>query len=293
MDAHTRILNGKTARYFTMSNPKAQQTAHFYGGNGFAVGVYAPLLNALHEKLNISALAMRGEWIDKPTSFKNTREQDAELLIQFLEQTQDKPVIGIGHSQGATATTMAAAKRPELFSQLFLLEPVTFTKRQALLYNLTPKTLKLTQEPFKSTLKKPATWPSVEAYYQHLREHKAYKRISDDHLQTYATNSLAPLEQGSSAHGHDWVLKFPPAQELANYFGMPFIMDALEQVIRADKAPVTLIIGKPSMFISDEVRQTWEKFVPAERIITLSKYGHLLPMEAPELCAELILDALN
>lgn len=291
MDAHTLTLTGKTARYFTMAHPNAQQTAHFYGGNGFAVGVYAPLLEALHETLTISALAMRGEWVDKPTSFKNTREQDADLLIQFLEQTQDKPVIGIGHSQGATATTIAAAKRPDLFSQLFLLEPVTFTKRQTLLYNLTPKTLKLTQEPFKSTLTKPATWPSIEAYYQYLREHKAYKRISDVHLQTYATNSLAPIDQEGSQQGA-WALKFPPAQELANYFGTPFIMEALAQVIREDKVPVTLLIGKPSMFISEEVRQTWAQFVPPERIITLSNYGHLLPMEAPEQCAALILDAL-
>lgn len=286
MQAHNIRLSGKTAHYYTLDNPAATQRAHFYGGNGFALTVYEPLLNALHTVLDVQALTMRGEWADKWPGFKHTREQDAQLLIEFLAATQDKPVIGIGHSQGATATTLAAAKRPELFSQLFLLEPVTFTKRQTWLYNLAPKTLKLTREPFKSTLKKQAVWENAEEYYQFLRQHKAYKRISDAHLMTYATNSLTPGDHGKLT------LKFPPAQELANYFGTPCIMAALAEVIRADKVPVTLIIGKPSMFISEAVRKTWASFVPPERIITLSDYGHLLPMEAPAQVAQLILEGV-
>ena len=120
-------LNGKNAKYYNIKNPTASQTAHFYGGNGFALGVYEPLLRDLAQHLNITALTMRGEWYDKPTETALTREQDADVLIEFLQKTQDKPVIGIGHSQGATATTIAAAKRPDLFSALYLLEPVTFT----------------------------------------------------------------------------------------------------------------------------------------------------------------------
>lgn len=284
MEEKTINLNGKNARYYQLSNPSASQTAHFYGGNGFALGTYHPLLNALSEKLNITALTMRGEWYDKPSKNKLTREEDADVLIEFLQKTQDKPIVGIGHSQGATATTIAAAKRPELFSQLFLLEPVTFTKQQTKLYNFAPRLVKMTQEPFKSTQAKQADWQSVDEYYQFLRNHRAYKRISDEHLLTYAKNSLEQAKNG------ELTLRFSPQQELANYFGTPFIMDALETVIRDGKLPVNLIIGKPSMFISEQVRQTWATFVPSEQITVLNDYGHLLPLEAPELCAKLIFD---
>lgn len=280
-------LNGKNAKYYNIKNPTASQTAHFYGGNGFALGVYEPLLSDLAQHLNITALTMRGEWYDKPTADKMTREEDADVLIEFLQKTQDKPIIGIGHSQGATATTMAAAKRPDLFSALYLLEPVTFTNQQGKLYSLVPRMVKMTREPFKSTQVKQADWHSVNAYYQFLRRHKAYKRITDEHLLTYAKNSL---EAGQSA---ELTLRFSPKQELANYFGTPLIMKPLQQLIADNKVPVQLIIGKPSMFISQQVRQMWDTFVPKEQMTVLNDYGHLLPLEAPELCAKLIFQKLN
>ena len=280
-------LNGKNAKYYNIKNPTASQTAHFYGGNGFALGVYEPLLNDLAQHLNITALTMRGEWYDKPTADKMTREEDADVLIEFLQKTQDKPIIGIGHSQGATATTIAAAKRPDLFSALYLLEPVTFTNQQGKLYSLVPRMVKMTREPFKSTQVKQADWHSVDAYYQFLRRHKAYKRITDEHLLIYAKNSL---EAGQSA---ELTLRFSPKQELANYFGTPLIMKPLQQLIADNKVPVQLIIGKPSMFISQQVRQMWDKFVPKEQMTVLNDYGHLLPLEAPELCAKLIFQKLK
>lgn len=280
-------LNGKNAKYYNIKNPTASQTAHFYGGNGFALGVYEPLLSDLAQHLNITALTMRGEWYDKPTADKMTREEDADVLIEFLQKTQDKPIIGIGHSQGATATTIAAAKRPDLFSALYLLEPVTFTNQQGKLYSLVPRMVKMTREPFKSTQVKQADWYSVDAYYQFLRRHKAYKRITDEHLLTYAKNSLEAGEQGKLT------LRFSPKQELANYFGTPLIMKPLQQLIADNKVPVQLIIGKPSMFISQQVRQMWDKFVPNEQMTVLNDYGHLLPLEAPELCAKLIFQKLK
>lgn len=280
-------LNGKNAKYYNIKNPTASQTAHFYGGNGFALGVYEPLLSDLAQHLNITALTMRGEWYDKPTADKMTREEDADVLIEFLQKTQDKPIIGIGHSQGATATTIAAAKRPDLFSALYLLEPVTFTNQQGKLYSLVPRMVKMTREPFKSTQVKQADWDSVDGYYQFLRRHKAYKRITDEHLLTYATNSLEAGEQA------ELTLRFSPKQELANYFGTPLIMKPLQQLIADNKVPVQLIIGKPSMFISQQVRQMWDTFVPSEQMTVLNDYGHLLPLEAPELCAKLIFQKLK
>ena len=284
MAENTILLSGNHAKYYKTHHPSAKKTAHFYGGNGFALGVYQPLINDLAQHLNLTALTLRGEWHDKPTANTLTREQDADLLIEFLQKTQDKPVVGIGHSQGATATAIAAAKCPALFSQLFLLEPVTFTKQQTLLYNRLPRWLKMTQEPFKSTEQKQADWRSVEDYYQYLRQHKAYKRVSDAHLLTYANNSLMATADGTLS------LRFAPAQELANYFGTPFINSALATLIAAKQVPVHLVIGKPSMFISEKVRQTWDKFVPRESITVLNDYGHLLPLEAPALCAKLIIE---
>lgn len=286
--AKRMIIKGQAARYYDLSSlgsvvnfdQKTRPRAHFYGGNGFTVGAYSPLLQALADQFIFSALAMRGYWYDKPSARCLTRAQDADMLIEFLEKTQDAPIIGIDHSQGATATAIAAAKRPDLFSQLYLIEPVTFTKVQSRLYNLTPRKLKLTREPFKSTLHKQSIWHSIDDYYQHLRMQRAYRRISDVHLQVFAKQSLLVRQDGS------YQLIFDPEQELANYFGTPYVDDALKQL----RCPYTLITGKPTLFISDKVRKNWAKFIPNDQIISLPKYGHLLPMEAPELCAQILID---
>lgn len=276
------LINGSRARYYQL--PALRSTApmmHFYGGNGFAAGVYQPLLTLLNEHFDVLSLAMRGYWPDKPTAKTLTREEDADVLIEFLEQTCDQPVIGVGHSQGATATAMAAAKRPDLFSELYLIEPVTFTKSQKIIYDLLPRKVKMSQEPFKSTLTKQVNWDSIEAYYQYLRAHRAFKRISDEHLFIFANNSL----QANTTGGY--CLLFSPEQELANYFGTPYINSALKS-LNNHKLPYTLIVGKPTIFISEKVRKSWRGVVANERIITLPDYGHLLPMEAPEQCAEII-----
>ena len=285
-------LENKKARYYDLSalvnNNKntPSSSAHFYGGNGFTAGVYLPLLTKLSEQFTITSLAMRGYWHDLPTVKKLTREQDADILIDFLEKTQDKPVVGIGHSQGATATAIAAVKRPELFSQLYLIEPVTLTKSQKLIIDLLPIGLKAGQEPFKSTQAKQAAWESIESYYNYLRAHRAFKRIDDDNLYVFAKNSLVENEQGQ------YSLLFAPEQELASYFDTPFVNDALKGLNALD-VPYTIIVGKPSMFISDKVRKIWEHLVPSERIIELSDNGHLLPMEAPKQCADIIVKTFN
>lgn len=290
----TFLLNGKSARVYNLKSTKnlsnntnsniTNTVAHFYGGNGFAVGVYEPLLTALSQQFNICSLGLCGNWYDKPTDKKLNRQQDADLLIEYLDQTQNKPVIGIGHSQGATATAIAAAKRPDLFLALYLFEPVTFTRWQAILYNHVPNFIKQKHEPFISTKQKQNNWQSVEAYYNHLRNHSAYKRISDEHLKTYANGSLETNKNGQHQ------LIFPTEQELANYCGdTPFIDDALLSLNKKN-VPFTIIAGKPSIFISSKVRKNWQKFLKSHQLISLPEYGHLLPLEAPNICAKLVLD---
>ncbi len=285
-------LDDKKARYYDLSalvnNDKNAplSPAHFYGGNGFTAGVYLPLLTKLSESFTINSLAMRGYWYDLPSVKKLTREQDADMLIDFLERTQDKPVVGIGHSQGATATAIAAAKRPELFSQLYLIEPVTLTKSQKLMIDILPSRFKIGREPFKSTQAKQAAWESVQSYYDYLRAHRAFKRIDDNNLYIFAKNSLVENKQGQ------YNLLFTPEQELASYFDTPFVNDALKRLNAID-VPYTIIVGKPSMFISDKVRKTWQNLIPSERLIELSDNGHLLPMEAPEQCANIITKAFT
>ena len=55
-------------------------------------------------------------------------------LIDEVEAKYDHPIIGLGHSSGAATTLLAAAKRPELFEKIILLDPVVFSGRKTIGY---------------------------------------------------------------------------------------------------------------------------------------------------------------
>lgn len=89
----TITLDDKQARYydlFVLQGIKntSRTAAHFYGGNGFTTGVYLPLLTELSAQFATTSLAMRGYWHDLTSVKKLTREQDADILIDFLEKTR-------------------------------------------------------------------------------------------------------------------------------------------------------------------------------------------------------------
>lgn len=116
----------------------------------------------------LSALALRPTWPDCGLPPKRRDWQlYADDLILFIEQQYQAPVIGSGHSMGATCTILAAEKRPDLFSALVLIEPAMIARGLATLARLMPKVLMNRIEPAKSTLKKQDKWPSWEAFYAH------------------------------------------------------------------------------------------------------------------------------
>ena len=53
---------------------------------------------------------------------------DALDMSKYVYEQHDRPIIGVGHSQGATALVMAALKEPHLYKSLILYEPVIFPK---------------------------------------------------------------------------------------------------------------------------------------------------------------------
>ncbi|UJF24833.1 alpha/beta hydrolase [Suttonella sp. R2A3] len=276
MHTHQITLESQSAHYHSWGS--SGEKAHFYGGNGFLFAAYLPLIHALQHDYHFISLAMRGLWSKPPVPKRAfTRKEDAELLIAFLEQTTDQPVVGMGHSQGASATVIAASQRPDLFSRLILIEPVSFTPWQARWIPALPVWFKNHFEPFKGALAKQSIWPSIEAYQKELRSHRAFRRFNDEDLAHFAHASLCATQDG-------FTLRFPPEQEVANYHGTPCIESALKSLT----VPYHIISGKPSMFLSDKVRKRWGQFVLPNQWTVDPHFGHLLPLEAPHACAQLI-----
>jgi pimeloyl-ACP methyl ester carboxylesterase len=255
------------------------EKAHFYHANGFPSGVYSRLLAALSQRLDLSALACRATWpnIGLPPKRRDWQIY-ADDLITFIEHQYQEPIIGIGHSMGATCTILAAEKRPELFKALVLIETAMLSKPLATIARVLPKSFMTMIEPAKSTLKKPDTWKSREAFLADCRRFRGYKRFDDEAFDTLAQHGLVETPAGH------FKLSFPREWEAHNYTQPPNVLANLERL----NMPCIAIRGKPSVFFTEAMWHDWQDRCPNTIFKQNLDYGHLFPLENPSICYELI-----
>lgn len=260
------------------------QHAHFYHANGFSLGVYTPLLKLLSNKFNLSALAWRATW---PGMGMPPKRRDwqiyADDLITFIAAQRNTPVIGIGHSMGATCMVLAAQKRPDLFESLVLIEPAMVSRPIAKLVRIIPEFVMNVIEPAKSTLKKPDCWPSREAYYEYCTKIRGYKRFSKEAFQAMAQYGVSKIRDG------EYQLSFPKIWEAHNYTQPPNVLSNLENLTM----PCVAIRGRPSVFFTESMWQEWQRCCPDTIFKQNLSYGHLLPLENPSICFDLICTGLS
>jgi len=112
--------------------------ALLHHANGFCAGVWGVVAWALRPFFRVVALDARGHGdSSKPQQreayrwecFADDLVRVAELLA--AEQADRRVALGMGHSFGGTATLFAAARRPELFERIVLVDPVLPFRTQA------------------------------------------------------------------------------------------------------------------------------------------------------------------
>lgn len=268
--------------HFEQHSQKGKQ-ALFFGANGFPTGCYAPLFEHLSDELALSALHSRATWPKQPLPKNLTWRTYIDDLIYFIEHHIQQPVIGIGHSMGASITLFASLKRPDLFRQLILIEPAMTSPVIAKLLPIIPFAIAKRVQPIKYTVNKPQDWQSVACFYQDLRQRRVFRRIADKHLRIMAEQSLVPNKAGNFS------LKFPKQWEAKNYATAPNLYNSFAK----NSLPTTAIRGKPSIYFSERSWQVWQQKSPSCAFLEDDNFGHLLPLESPEKCAEMIFSGIE
>lgn len=258
---------------------------HFYHANGFPLAVYQPILDALSRDYNVGALANRATW-PKSVEIPSNRNWQiyADDLISFLERQNQGPVVGVGHSMGATCTVLAAIKRPDLFSKLVLIEPAMVSKPLSYLVKAMPKKMMNKINPAKGTLTKQDRFESREIYKDYIQKFNGYKNFSPEMFQRFSEHAIVESEDSN-----DFSLAFSKEWEAHNYTQPPNVMNEIAKL----KMPCVAIRAKPSIFFTEKLWQQWQKLQPNTVFLENLNQGHLLPLEVPENCAELILDGLK
>ncbi len=253
---------------------------HFAHGNGFPSGCYRQLLTKVAKHIDITDIDMIGH-----DAFPVTDNwvHLVDELIESIEKTGNGPVIAVGHSLGGALSLMASLKRPDLMTQVIMLDSpiidhvkscaVRLIKKLGLIDHVTPA---------KRTKNRKNQWKDREQVEVYLRQKALFKRFSPACMQDYIDYGLIKNNQG------EYCLKFDRQIEYLIYRTLPHRLPMMRV---SNHCPVTMIYGGQSDVVSwyDVLYMRWRWGVK-----TLRMSGtHMFPFEYPELAANAILDVIN
>ncbi|MCH2656147.1 MAG: alpha/beta hydrolase [Dehalococcoidia bacterium] len=213
----------------------------------------------------------------------------AEDILGLCESFDIKGAIGVGHSMGGFAVTLAAALNPKIFSALLLIDPVILPPEA---YVETGST----NQHF--VARRRNEWSSVSEMFERFSTRPPFNSWREEALQLYCEYGLLPNSEGTG-----FVLACPPAIEAAVYDGAkakdpyPLLGDVhipvriLRSSFTSSKKPDE-DDKTPNMSASPTVKSLAGSFQNASDIL-LYERSHFIPMEDPVLVAEQVKDLIT
>lgn len=256
--------------------------ALFMHANGFVSRVYTPFLEQLSLRLSVQAMATRAQNGYPVPRKRFGWHHLGKDVSNWLLQSQQAPVIGIGHSMGATALIYAAHKNPQAFRALVLIEPASTLPHLARLVRLLPYRLLQRMHPMRGAVQKRDHWPDQAAFLESCARSGLYKKFDEAGMQALCQHAVQADDTGLS-------LVYPKAWEAYNYSQ---VCDPVPELKRLD-IPVIGIRAGDSFFMDN---RHWSRFTaaPCMRWQTqLAQLGHLAPLEDPAACVSALWEGLR
>ena len=194
------------------------------------------------------------------------------LVEQWIDSIREPPVYGVGHSLGGYLNFLAAARRPDLFRAIVLLDSPIIgpfrgsmlgaTKRLGIVDRVTPAG---------ATRDRRSSWGSRALAKAHLRTRGVFRTFAEECLDDY-------LEHGLAEKDGKLRLKIDPAIESQIYRTIPH---GMMRHLPALRVPAGFIGGSDS----DVVRRVRLAGMRPKFMLRKSPGGHLFPFEHPQAAA--------
>ena len=254
---------------------------HFTHANGIPSAAYQKFFNCFKADFDLKAIPMIGLNPQYPVtmSWQYLVEQ---VIADIEQQFPDQQVIGLGHSFGSLVTLMAAYKRPDLFSQLIIMDPPFVIGSKSAIFEAMQK-LKLKAvdkiTPAAITLKRNDHWRSFDEAYTSLRNNRLFKNFDKQCFDDYFAHGIT---QDQSRGGV--TLSIPKAIEAEIFRTVPAWWWRTPR--KAPQVPVHLITAKQSHFYQQGLPQGMKKTYGVE--FSVVEGGHMFPLEKPEATARFV-----
>ena len=242
---------------------------HFSHANGFPISMYLPLLNELALDFRVIGLNLRGQ--DGLTEGILSWHRLSFDLIGFLENLGCGPVIGVGHSIGAVTAMLSAARRPDLFSHLVLLDPVLLPWKHVSLIRLMKVLGRKSRFPLAVRARRRRNgWQSREEALAYFRGKDLFNGWEEAFLRAYVTYGLRPEPDGRI------VLLCPPEAEARGFENYPLDVWSWPMLLRI---PALIIRGERSDTLTPKCYEKFCRLCPSAKGIVMEGAGHFVPMQ--------------
>jgi lipase len=198
-----------------------------------------------------------------------------EDVAEIARQLGLRGAVGVGHSMGGHSMVIAAARRPEAFASLLLVDPVIFP----------PEVYGQAQRDDSSYIRKRRNeWSSPEEMIERFRGRPPFVHWDPEVLRDYCEFGLLP-ENGR------FVLACPPAIEASIYAACnhpdadPYgLLSKIEQPVTVMRGGIPWNLEKFDLAASPTAPDLAGRFRRG-RDLLLEGRSHYIPMEAPGLVA--------
>ena len=247
-----------------------------------ATGFHARVWDQVAKRVpghRIISIDMRGHGRSSKTPPPYPWQVFAGDIVAVADHFGLERAVGVGHSMGGAAITLAAEQRPAAFGALLLVDPAIM---DASLYEHQPP-IESPGEHF--VARRRNEWPSAEAMFESFKGRGPYASWTDEALRDYCEWGLEPAPGGEG-----YVLACPPIVEAAVYQGAgddgPNPVDAKisvpVRILRARQRPEGTV--EMDMTYSPTDPKLVEHFENGEDVL-LPEHTHFIPMQDPAIVA--------
>ena len=246
--------------------------------NGFPPETYRPALEPLFARFRVVCLPPRALWPDAGPAPEEpgtwlTLAQDA---LEGMRRHQLGKAIVIGHSFGAVAGLLAAARDLTPFRAFALLDPTILPPEVLAEFEAQRERSEVLVRPLvQRALTRRDRFASVGEGFAYWREKQFFADWSDAALRRYAEALLVPAEDGG------YRLAWPREWE-AHYYASVYT-ETWEELGRLDlKLGLLVVRGERSDTFVPRSAELLEQLWPYATHRVVAGHGHLFPQSAPE-----------
>lgn len=274
-------INGIQISYFDW-NVDGERTVLLCHATGFHGRCWDAVVRYLPENVRVIAIEHRGHGRSEKSS-PYTWTTFGDDLVHFTQVLDLANVVGVGHSMGGYTLVYAAAKEPERFNQLLLLDPVIMSPER---YTSDSQFSDVDQHP---VARRVNHWESSDAMYEKFSARHPFSLWKPDVLRDYCRFGL---ETGPDPEDQKKPFRLccPPEVEASVYVGNTD--GNIHPLLPEVRLPVTIFRARERSTLATEMdfsqSPTWPELathLPSAQDRYLPFLSHFIPMQDPFLVA--------